>query len=221
MKRVITILLAAALMLSMAACGGDSGNTDTPGGGAPSSTPTQKESTATLDVPEEPEIQELALGEMATTENVEFTLDNAQLTLAICNDWGADNYFEAVEVDSAASYKAPIGHTYIAITFTINNLDRVGFTYDGFYEADFMSVEYNGETYITETRYGMQCSNGGAWEQMIKGKTTYWLDVGEIKTIVCYLDIPVEVENFTDTFKFKVLLPKLAETAQFTYVINP
>jgi len=47
MKKAITILLTAALMLSMAACGGGSGNTDT-SSVTPSSTPVEEESTEIL-----------------------------------------------------------------------------------------------------------------------------------------------------------------------------
>lgn len=155
MKKTITILLAAALMLSMAACGGDSttpsGNETTP---PPSSTPTQEDSTAT------PEIKELVLGETAATDIIEVTWDKADLAIALVNTSGNEMFLPKdydSDEDSKNPFVASKGHTFVVITYTVNNLDRSSVDLGSYY----VSAEYKDTSSTPGVHHGAESVETG------------------------------------------------------------
>lgn len=216
MKKAITILLAAALMLSITACGGgnDSNNKPISGG---SDTATTNNGNGVSTHPEEgtPEMQNLSLGDTVTTDFMEFTLDNAQLAVAI----ETDNFTPIEYSPEVKGYVAAKGHTFVLLDFTIKNLDRVNYLYatsnnSGATEHYLnFDVEYKDNTYTgfsspatpeISVRYLMEKNADGSWEIM-DNLTRHILEVDETKTIRCYFDIPVEVDSVSDTFKIKVV----------------
>ncbi|WP_417344082.1 hypothetical protein [Evtepia gabavorous] len=120
MKKLLAIMLSAALSLSLAACGGSEG-----------------------------ESQYYKLGDTVTTDIAEFTLDTAQFTIALSNI-NDETYFTPKEfdaqLDAGNPYVAPTGHTYASFTYTVTNLDRASMEFHG---DSSISVEYDGKMYST------------------------------------------------------------------------
>lgn len=218
MKRVLAMLLALMLCLPLCACGGDA----------------------------EDEVQYYKLGETVSTDLVEFTLDEAEFAIALVNsssrDSGWEYYFTPKEYDAEKAAKNPyvaaVGHTYAAITYTINNLNRADTRIEG--SRDFVTVTYNGEDYVPEEwdsfRYGSEMhhqektevSNGsvhtyepGEWHAEPGTITSMLLLAGEKTSYRALVDIPVEVESLTDDFLITFTLPNSDETtSSFTYLVT-
>ena len=227
MKKRLTLTLALALILSLTACGGgktgDGTNSDTPGGG---------ESSISKDVQEE--VQYYKVGDTVSTDIFEFTLEDANLALALNN--GLDeNYFTAKEYDPEKDaknpYVAPKGHTYVAFTYTVNNLDRAS---ADFYKGSTISVEYDGEKYSGKKdgayylhQEGMYLDANGK-TQTEKANTWYrkpsinlLLQAGGKETRRAYLDMSVDVGTLKDEFKFIVdVLNADGTTESFVYLIS-
>ena len=96
MKKGITILLSAVLLLGLTACGGNSQPTDAPA---------QDEDTAAS------EQKTLQLGETLKTDVVEFTLNSVE-------------FVEKFEIDGTG-YKPKDGNVYLAISYSVKNVDKV------------------------------------------------------------------------------------------------
>lgn len=217
MKRIIAMLLALMLCLPLCACG-DAGD----------------------------EVQYYKPGETVSTDLVEFTLDEAEFAIALVNssdrDTGLEKFFTPKEYDAEKDAKNPyvaaVGHTYAAITYTVNNLNRADTRIEG--SRDFVTVTYNGEDYVPEEwdsfRYGaemhhqekMEVSNGsaytykpGEWHAVPGTVTSMLLMAGEKTSYRAIVDIPVEVESLTDDFLITFTLPNSDETtSSFTYLVT-
>lgn len=209
MKRVITILAMAALLLSMTACSSGNGN-DTPTSGG---TTTPKP---------EVETQQLALGETAATDIIEITLDKADLAIALENEYGNEHFLPKdykADEDSKNPFVAAKGHTLVAITYTANNLDRSSVEFDGDFNTTFITIEYNGNTYNADTKYGMSKTNGEDWESYQSGNVL--LLAGDTKTLRCYVDIPVEADSLEDEFNITFSLPNSKGSIDsFSFVVT-
>ena len=117
MKKILSLLLALVLCLSLCACGGE----------------TSKET--------------YHLGDTVSTDIFEFTLNEATFAYALNNVKGenffAPKEYNATN-DKDNPYVADTGKTFIAITYTITNTGR---TTTQFYKGGFFTAKYNGKTY--------------------------------------------------------------------------
>lgn len=207
MKKWMTLLLTLLLALSLTACGGNTNGTGSTGsdGG---------------DTKEEAE--GLALGEKAATDIVELTLDRADLAVALGNTQDETYYLPkeySAEDDSDNPFVAAKGHTLVAMTYTLANLDRASVDLDGSFNPGFLSIGYNGESYSGETHYGYEKEAGGSWE--IYSSMNVLLSAGETASYRCYVDIPVEAADLNDTFTVTFTLPNSqGESEDFTYAVT-
>ena len=228
MKRVQALLLALAMVLVLAACGGDgtgggAGGNSGNGNAGSAQNGGETGGNSAGDAGDAGEsLEGLALGETAATDIVELTLDRADLAIALENTWG-DSYYLPKEYDAAEDAQNPfvaaVGHTLVAMTYTANTLDRASVEFDGSFNPTFITIGYDGESYTGETEYGMSQENGGDWEQ--DSSMNVLLMAGETCTLRCYVDIPVEAASLDDTFQVTFSLPNSAgETEDFTYVVT-
>lgn len=231
MKKLFALMLAAALALSLAACGGggaedtntsgagngDTTSTDTPsGGGEDDSAPTEEE-------PQE-KVEYYKIGDTVSTDIIEFTLDEAELAIALSNTVD-ENYFLPKEYDPQRDAKNPLvaakGHTYATFSYTICNLDRTN--YNGklpFVTAEYKDTtsnkqvdgaEYKGDTWITTGNN--PTSPVYSWR--------FVLDVGIERSFRSFIDIPVEADDLTDGFLLNIELPiSDGTTSIYTYKIG-
>lgn len=214
MKKILALMLAAALALSMVACGGGGTGDTSSNKGGDNVAPSNSSSTNTDESNTQPTIEPTGektyvLGDTAASDILEFTLDNATFAIALGNVLD-DNYFLPREYyavkDAKNPYVASKGHTLVAITYTVNNLDRTGIAFDTLTEP-FFSVTYNGESISPVTVYGYVRTDGGDWAKYDRSYSSMSLSTGEKKTLRCYLDIPMEAIVLTDTFDLTVHLP--------------
>ncbi len=226
MKKPLLIVLTLAMLLSLCACGGGS---DTPTSDV-DKTPPATESP----VEESPAVSKLTLGEVASTDLAEFTLENSQFTYYVSNV--STNYVEPTEEPNTL-FAASIGHCYVSLTFTITNKDRGGsISYAGSFSewAPKWTVSYDGTDYPVK---GFDLNNNAgdnsinlsfsAVVDKESGKTikkhdsmNYLLSAGETTTLRTFGIIDVEPENLTDEYDFTVGVPNSkGEYEYFTYTI--
>ena len=228
MKRMTALILAAALSLSLAACGntGASGSTaPAPGSAAPSAAPSEAP---------EPAVEYHQLGESVATDIFEFTLEDGAFAIALSNVVN-ETRFTPKEydpaVDSNNPYVAPKGHTFAAFTYTVTNLDR---TSGEFHSGSFASVEYGGESYsaLKEGAYylyqdsvyldadgDMQTEKAGEWYG--NPASNFLLGAGEKETRRAYVDVAADVADLTETFYLTVQIPSSDGTqASFVYEVS-
>ena len=185
------------------------------------------------------QIEELVIGETAATDIVEWTLDSASLTVALSNSWG-DGFFLPKEYDAEKDIKnpfvAPKGHTLVAFTFTVNNVDRGGtisVERDGrisdgrsnyIIDKAFITIVYDGEEYMPtpakNAKFGYSIDSDGKSKDLVN-MTNVLISRNESITIRAYLDISVEIENLKSPFDIMVALPTSSgETTDFIYSAN-
>lgn len=226
MKKTISLLLALALCLSLCACGG--GTSETTKAPTEATQPPTTEATAP---PTEP-VLKLALGETASTDLAEFTLESSEFTYYVSNV--SSNYVEPTDVPNDL-FAASIGYCYVSVTFTITNKDRGGsIDYAGpFAEwAPNWSVSYAGVDYPVRGfdlndnagSYGINLTYAAVVDketgETIKkhGSMNYLLSAGETVTLRAFGIINVDPENLTDGFEFTVgVLNSKGEYEYFTY----
>lgn len=183
-----------------------------------------------------------SIGDTVETDIARFTLDRAELTIALENSGAAtvgygadghasDDYFMPkeynAEEDSDNPYVAAKGHTLISLTFTAENLDRDFLELDNGFPETFFAVEYDG-TACTENadydgdlivQYGAENSNGNGWNDY--GSKNILMAVGETSSYKCYIDVPIDIEDMTGAYKLTINLPNSeGKTTPFTFVIN-
>lgn len=96
-KRIVAMFLASVMCLSLCACNGDSN------------------------------VEKIAVGETASTDLADFTLDNCQFTYHVNNTIaGGEDTFLLPTDEPNGSFDASIGYCYVSLTFTITNKDRGG-----------------------------------------------------------------------------------------------
>lgn len=162
------------------------------------------------------------LGQIVSTDIFELTLDKADLTIAVENTNGDNFYtpkaYDATE-DARNPYVASKGHTLVAFTYTVTNLDRGSVEVDGSFNPTFLTIEYNGETYNSETIYGARSIDGLNWERY--SSSNVLLLAGEKAMYRAYVDIPVEIEDLSDTFTMIFSLPNSdGKITDFTYTVT-
>lgn len=186
--------------------------------------------------------QTYSVGETVETDVVSFTLDRAELAIALENSMGvglaeaADgvaggNFFLPKEYDANDDAKNPFvaakGHTLISMTFTVKNLDRSSVELCDWGLYQFITIKYNGNTYT-----GKSSSDDNFKSQIgaINENDEGWRDIrtsqiyvygGEATSYKVYIDIPTETESLSSPFEITFALPTSSgETQSFTYAIN-
>lgn len=251
MKRIFLMLIAAFMVLSLAACGG--GNETLQESSAPESLQQESSTTESLapeseSAPQEDETPgqteeeqsavepavKLALGETASTDLAEFTLEKSSLTYYVSNE--STNYVEPTDVPNEL-FAASLGHCYVSLTFTLANKDRGGaISFAGtFGEWDpDLTVSYGGEDYHVKG-FDLNDNAGGYylrldWAAVIdrdSGKilnkhnsSNYLLIAGETVTLRTFGIIDVEPDALTDGFEIKVGVPTVGGGYEyFTYTV--
>ena len=234
MKKIISLLLALVLCLSLCACGGGDAAPET---AAPSTTTepapeTAAPSTTTEPAPTEPTIPKLNLGETASTNLVDFTLLNADFTIYAS---ATSNSTYLSPVDDQTMYGASIGKILMIPAFTMTNKDRAGSMSVCGMTPDWnfnWSVNYNGTEYPV---YGFDLNSDDVRVEMSPGclidplteysinkhdSSNYLLYAGETVSMRIVTVANFEPANLTDGFELRISLPNASgELEDFIYVI--
>ena len=149
MKKLLALILAAALALSLVACGGDSGagdtNTPSTGNGDTTSadTPSGSGEDSTPDETSEP--QGLKVGDTTKTNSFEFTLTSVDFANELNTDTNNENFMlplaEGENNSGNFHIKAPDGNILLTFTFTYNYIGKDG-TNDPFYQLATPCISY-------------------------------------------------------------------------------
>ena len=217
MKKALAFILALTLCLGLCACGGSEEK------GTTSTTATEV-------------LTENKLGDTVETDILRITLTKAQLAIKLnASSSGtlsqiqsgqttlSDQYFTPEEydpkTDAGLAYVAAKGHTYVAIEFKAENLDRASVEFDGSFNDQFITVEYDGNKYKEKTNYGCKSSNGYEWVRYNSGNIL--LLAGEANYYRGYIDIPVDANDLNDDFTLIFSLPNSKESAtKFKFVVK-
>lgn len=162
------------------------------------------------------------LGGVVESDILKLTLNKAQFAIALENTNG-EEYATPKEYDADGDennpYVAAKGHTYVAFTFTVENLDRSSVEFGGSFNDDFASVKYNGKKYTEEVIFKAEAENILDWKSY--DSSNVLLLTGETMMYRAYIDIPVDVENLDDTFELTFYLPTSnGGTQEFTFVVT-
>ena len=136
-----------------------------------------------------------SLGDKISTDIVDFTIENAKLTLAIDSEGNAKDYEEGKNY----KYVAAKGHVYASLTLIVKNLDRSKLDISD----DFIKVQYNGK----ESSNLKVVSSS---EDLAKWDTASKISLGANKELTyrTYVEIDSEAKDLNDDFKVIVELPK-------------
>ncbi len=162
MKKLLTLILAAALALSLVACGGDSGardtntpstgnedttSTDTPSGGGEDNTPPVNEETIPpeepAETPSEVEPTNIAIGETVSLDFVEMTFEEFGIAADIQQSITTD-----ISVGTHTRITGPQpeeGKQFVYLRGTIKNLDTNALPVYDFFAGKFNIDKYNFE----------------------------------------------------------------------------
>ena len=226
MKKLIALLLAAVMCMSLAACGeqkiSEAGSAATENETVEPAT-TENEAVEPAEESTAKEDRTIyKLGESIETDIIRLTLENAQLAIKLNASGTAtyeemqkgivhidSDYFTADEYDASEdlgkAYVAPKGHTYVVMQYYAENLDRAGVSFEGSFDEQFITVEYNGETYTGTTVYGAESADGLEWEKY--DVSNVLLLAGESKHLRGYIDIPTDATDLNDDFNLIFSLP--------------
>lgn len=228
MKKTLSLILVLAMCLSLCACSGDT----TP-------SPTDESTIEATETTTLPEIQYYNVGDTVSTKLFSFTLDAAQLAIALNNTQGEDHGLAKeynVEEDKNNPYVARTGHTYVAFTYTVENISRAE---EAFYDDSFVSVIYKDNRHsgsmenIADMFYeerkifslnadftlngDPQIIEAGTWHFSPADKLP--VDVGQKQTRKAYADFALEVDSLTDDFCLCVKIPGTNGEEEFIYYI--
>lgn len=179
--------------------------------------------------------KQISLGDTASTDLAEFTLENAEFTYYVDNTID-DNEYKPIE-DTDTIYAASKGNCLVALTFTVKNNDRAGsISYCGSF-AEWepgWQVRYNKKTYVVKS-FDLNKNDGCSpmsldhsvvinlkTDEVIErhGSVNYLIDAGEAVTFRTFGIINTEPENLTDEFDFIIQVPTASgDYEQFTYSI--
>ncbi len=173
------------------------------------------------------------VGETVSTDIMEYTLDSAEYAIALSN-WQDENYLMPKEYDSVQDaqnpHVAPIGHTYLVLTYTVKNLDRASREFN-----KKRSIEFNGEfieyahgehgAYLSNQDHlarqnGKQFTNkANEWHTGVSNDLK--LFAGEIMSIRSFIDVPADEKELSDGVKVTIqLADSKGEITYFTYLVK-
>ena len=176
------------------------------------------------------------VGDSVETDILRFTLDRAELAIALENGmtigtgapadgYAGGNFYLPKEYDAADDAGNPFvaakGHTLVSMVFTIENLDRA--TVDLFRYDRNIAIVYDGKSYKGELNFGAENENGEGWKDYRSSNVL--LQSGETSSYKAYVDIPVEIEDLSSPFEIKFNIPTVADPTKpapknFTYLVN-
>lgn len=231
MKKAIRLLLVFALCLTLCACGNEK---DTVESATPNTVETSEAETMdakeTTDIPEvqnkEPELKTYKLGETVQTDIAALTLDYAQFAIALGTTVG-DDLMVAKEYDVQEDFDNPFvaatGHTMVGMQYTIENLDRNTLSLDGSFNGTFITIDYQGKTYIEDTEYGskgIQDESGNYnWDAYMS--INILVEPGKKESYKCCKNIAVDVDSLEDTFYVTFIMPVSGgKTESFTFEVT-
>ena len=201
MKKAITILLASALMLSMAACGGNttpSENTTTPPSSGNDTPTTQGETTPNITPEATPEIQEIKIGEMLKTDVVEFTLNSFE-------------FVEKFEINNT-SYKPKDGNVCASISYSVKNIGKIKLSTLLQFKNYFALVYGDGYSFKADIEPQFTLKNDGSWSSSIPMDLEPLSSEIEIRS---YISVPLEVsENISEPLILEVRIPISSSTSR-------
>ena len=201
----------------------------------------QSNETSTDDSPEansasnEPQVTTLSIGETASTDIVEITLERAEFATVLHRsistealsgqasagevDLGLPKEYDATE-DANNPYVAPVGHVLVAYTVTVANLDRTSHDLDEWNDHDFVTLTYSSQDYPAEEKKTvLKISEDGALSS--SPVSNLLLMAQENSIYRRYAKFAVEPESLADSFQLTFSLPSsLAEKERFTYLIG-
>ena len=215
MKKTLAFILAATLMLSLAACGGENENSNN-----------DADKSAENDV----DTQYYNIGDTVSTDIVDFTLNNCDLSIF------ADPYI-IQPTEEETKYGAKVGSSMIIPTFTITNKDRSGYIdirdeavlLDN---ADDVSLDwtvlYNNEEYTVthfDGQRGMELDPAAVLDPasgdiiVLNETMNYHLQAGQTVSLRTIGFINVEPETLSDEFSITLSLPSSSGKETFTYLV--
>lgn len=236
MTKTLSLILALMLCLSLCACGNNTDDTSDTSSTSGDTSSTSGDTSTVTETPEDVALPESKLGNSIETDILRITLTNAQFAIKLNSSSSgtlnqiqsgqttlSDKYFTPEEYDpendAGKAYIAAKGHTYVAIEFKAENLDRTSVEFDGSFNGQFMTVEYDGNTYNEKTNYGCESSNGYEWVRY--NSINVMLLAGEEAYYRCYIDIPVDVADLNDDFDLIFALPNSkGDVTKFKYVVT-
>lgn len=210
-------MLAAALALSLVACGGDSGAGDnnTPSGGGEDSTPpTDAETTP----PEEHDIEnQIALNDTKTTENFEVTLTRVEFADSLTNIKNSEDYL--LPATEGSTMTASSGKTFLMFEIELKFIGKEG----GSMAIGGNTISY-GDGY-TFSDYEAYVLENGTWELKFReesgNQTSYYITPeplsDNIYTFRGYYELPIATRDNEDE---SLLMMVNIQGNHFNYIIR-
>ena len=207
MKKILPLILAAALMLSLAACGGETENSDN-----------------------DADTQYYNIGDTVSTDIVDFTLNNCDLSI-----FADPNTIQPTEEET--NFGAKVGSSMIIPTFTVTNKDRSGYIdirdqairLD---DIDDLSLDWT--VLYNDEEYTVTHLDGGAGMELdpavvldpdsgdiisLNPTSNNYLNAGETISLRTIGFINVEPETLNDEFSITLSLPSSSGMETFTYLV--
>jgi hypothetical protein len=174
------------------------------------------------------------LGDTVSTDIFEFTLNAAEFTLALNNIHG-DDFYTPKEYDPQDDgdnpYVAPIGHTYVAFSYTVTNLNRAS---SEFHNGSFATVKYNKKKYnnmedgafyqyekeqVADVNGNLETRGAGEWYS--NPASNLFLLTGEKETRRAFIDIDTEITNMSEDIEITFKIPNSeGKKEAFTYLVT-
>lgn len=150
----------------------------------------------------------MKLGNTVETDIVRLTLINSKLCIALNNTTSSNDMFKPKEYDSVNDVKNPYvaskGHTYVAYTIKIENLDRNSIDLGGSFNNRLIQIQYNGNTYKNQEKTKARSTDNITWEKY--DSSNILLLAGETYYYRGYVDIETDA-NLDDDFDIIFALP--------------
>lgn len=232
MKKLLALILATALALSLVACGG--GGNDTGGSSTSGSENSSLQATSKSTDNEKEETQYYQLGDTVSTDILDFTLLDCKFAI-YASATSDETYLQPVEESTA--YGAKVGHSLAIPSFTITNKDRSGYIDIGSpYDSELSwSISYGDKKWALR-KFGLDDSdisplmslspgaiidpNSGNMIEKLNA-VNYLLAAGETISFRTIGVLEGEPENYNDEFKFNVEIPTSSGSkTSFTYIVN-
>ena len=231
MKKLLALMLAAALALSLVACGGNSGaednnkpsggngdttSTDTPSGGGEDSTPPTDAETTPPE--EEHDIEnQIALNDTKTTENFEVTLTRVEFADSLTNIKNSEDYL--LPATEGSTMTASSGKTFLIFEMELKFIGKEG----GAMAIGGNTVSY-GDGY-TFSDYEAYVLENGTWELKFReesgNQTSYYITPeplsDTIYTFRGYYELPIATRDNKDE---SLLMMVNIQGNHFNYIIR-